>query len=250
VRASIAERLVAVNVACAVALVAAPASAHPEFAPQTTNRYIKFDLTAPDSVRLAYTVMVGAVPAAEARARADANHDGRVDADEARGLGEALRRAVRSGVTLSIDGQPITPDFEAPSVGLAGDAVGASPFSIDLVAHLPARGPLPHTISFDDAPAEPLLGETEIRIDESPATRLLTAHRGPTGNERQARFLFNGPKFSALEDRSITFTFAAAPPAVKAPGSAFPLRFIVMAGIGLVLAGALVARRLQRKMKG
>jgi hypothetical protein len=252
VRASIAERLVAVNVAAALGLVAAPALAHPEFAPQTTNRYIKLDLVAPDSVRLAYTVMVGAMPAAGARAHADANHDGRVDEAEARALGDEVSRAVAAGVTVELDGQRVTPAFEAPVVGLAGDAVGPSPFSIDLVARLPARGAGPHTLTFDDAPAEPMLGETEIRVEESPATRLITAHRGPTGNERQTRFLFNGPKFSALEDRSIALSFAAAPPAVpvKAPRSAFPLRYIVMAGIGLLLAGGIVARRLQRKMNG
>jgi hypothetical protein len=238
-----------------VLLVAAPLLAHPEFAPQTTNRYIKFDLVATDSVRLAYTVMVGAVPAASARAQADANHDGRVDENEARALGDKLRRAVAAGVTLSIDGARVVPVFDTPAVGLAGDAVGPSPFSIDLVAHLPAPGPVPHTLSFDDAPAEPLLGETEIRIEESPATRLITSHRGPSGNERESKFLFSGPKFSALEDRSISFTFAApakAPPPVKAPGSAFPLRYIVMGLIVLLLLGGLgfVARRGQRKMNG
>src|SRR5690348_3442730 len=71
VPASIAKRLVAVNLALvAVSVVGASvAAAHPEFAPQTVNRYIKFDLVAPDGVRLAYTVMVGAAPAAAARAQ-------------------------------------------------------------------------------------------------------------------------------------------------------------------------------------
>jgi hypothetical protein len=254
VRASIAERLIAVNVAGALLLVAAPLSAHPEFAPQTTNHYIKFDLIAPDSVRLAYTVMVGPAPAAVARAQADANHDGRVDDDEARALGEKLRRAVAAGITITVDGARVAPAFESPAVGLAGDAVQPSPFSVDLVARLPAPGPTPHTLSFDDATPEPRLGETEIRVEESPATQLLTSHRGPTGSERETRFLFAGPKFSALEDRSITFTFAAAKalPPVKRPGSASPLRFIVMAGIALLLLvlGGIVARRLQRKMNG
>jgi hypothetical protein len=257
---SIAERICRVNHALVVAVIAVivcggRAVAHPEFAPQTVNRYIKFDLVAPDRARLAYTIMVGAAPAAAARARADANHDGRVDESEARALGETLRGVIGSGVMLTVDGKKVAPAFDAPVVGLAGDAVAPSPFSVDLVAMLPCPGAPPHTIGFDDAPADPLGGETEIRIEESPATRLVTSHRGPTGNERETRFLFAGPKFSALEDRSIAFSFdaAKAPVPVKPPGSAVPLRFIVIAGIALLLLGGAVgmtARRRQRKMNG
>lgn len=210
-RGSIAEPRRSVNLAATLLclLCGGAAAAHPEYAPSTINRYVKFDLVAPDAVRLAYTVMVGPGPAAVARRGADANADGRLDAAETRALGEEARRAVTAGVHLTVDGKPVTVAFDAPVVGLAGDGVGPSPFSVDLVAHLALAGPGPHTIGFDDETPEPQLGESEIRVEESPATRLLASHRGPTGTEKQTRFLFRGPKFSALEDRSIAFTFAA-----------------------------------------
>src|SRR5262245_29047807 len=69
------------------ALAAASAAAHPEYAPTAVNRYAKLDLLAPDELRLAYTVMVGAAPAQAARQAADVNRDGRVDDGEARALG-------------------------------------------------------------------------------------------------------------------------------------------------------------------
>ena len=67
-----------------------------------------------------------------------------------------------------------------------------------------STGAATHSVRFDDATPEPQLGETELRVEESPTTRLVASHRGPTGDEKETRFLFRGPKFSALEDRSIT----------------------------------------------
>ncbi len=43
------------------------ADAHPEFAPATVNHDVKIDLVGPDELRLAYTTMVGAAPAARRR---------------------------------------------------------------------------------------------------------------------------------------------------------------------------------------
>jgi len=110
-----------------------------------------------------------------------------------------------------------------------------------------------HTIRLDDTTSEPQLGETEIRVEESPSTRLVASHRGPPENnagDKEPRFLFKGPKFSALEDRSITIVFAApaAPPAKPAP----PRRRFPWFVLPLVLAGALVGwwLRNQRRMNG
>jgi hypothetical protein len=139
-------------------------------------------------------------------------------------------------------------------VGLAGDEVGPSPLSVDLVARLPLGGAPPHTVRFDDAAPEPELGEIEIRVEESPATRLIASHRGDRGDEKQARFLFRGQKFSALEDRSITFRFEGgthATTAVRpAPSSKtrawwwwIALPALVVAVAGVAVAGAARARR-------
>src|SRR5213075_851313 len=109
---------------------------------------------------------------------------------------------------------------------------------------------------------EPQLGETEVRLEESPATHLVRAHRGPTGDEKELRFLFRGPKFSALEDRSITFEFTAAAPssaAVAHTAAAAPpstaRRFgrapwLVAAALVAGLAVLVAWRLRQRRMNG
>src|SRR5712692_8560022 len=73
-------------------LCAGRAGAHPEFSPVETNRYVKFDLTSEREVRLAYTVLFGALPAAAARREADRDSNGRIDPDEAKALGERVRQ--------------------------------------------------------------------------------------------------------------------------------------------------------------
>ena len=209
---------------CTLLVAVATADAHPEYAPSTVNRYIKIDLVGPDELRLAHTTMVGPAPAAAWRREADGNANGLLDADETRSIGRKVEQAVLVGFSLTVDGKRVVPAFDAPNVGLAGNDVSASPFSVDLVARVPLPPAHEHTLRIDDTTPESQLGETEIRIEESPATRIVTSHRGPpdstappptTAPEKETRFLFRGPKFSALEDRSITVVFAA--PAAPAP---------------------------------
>jgi hypothetical protein len=240
------------------------AEAHPEFAPSTVNRYIKLDLVAPNELRLAYTVMVGAAPAAAWRRAADANANGMLDDAERTAIGERARAAVAAGFQLSVDGKPVTLAFEPPAVGLAGNEVAPSPLSVDLIARVTLPGAPPHVVRVDDATPEPQLGETEIRVEESPATRIVRAHRGPTGDEKQTRFLFRGPKFSALEDRSVTVELTAAAPAAagatggvthgaaKAATSHRPSRatWLVAAALLAGLTALVVVRIRQRRMNG
>ncbi len=221
------------------------ADAHPEFAPATVNHYVKIDLVGPDELRLAYTTMVGAAPAAAWRRAADANANGLLDADETKSIGARVEQAVLAGVTLTVDGARVVPAFEAPTVGLAGNEVAPSPFSVDLVARVPLTRAAQHTLRFDDATPEPQLGETEVRVEESPTTRLIASHRGPEGTEKETRFVFRGPKFSALEDRSITVVFAAPlapPPKPAPPRRRFPW-FVLPALLAIAIAAWWMRRR-------
>jgi hypothetical protein len=236
--ASIAERRIVVKWVALLALwgTASTASAHPEFSPTVTNRYVKFTLLSGRELRVAYTVMFGAAPAAAARRAADANHDGVLDDAETAALGARVAGDVGRGMALDVDGARAQPAFEQPVVGLAGAAVGPSPFSVDLIARVPvanaggaaaaadagAGGRAVHVVRFDDATELPELGETEVRIEESPGTTLTEAHRGAEGSEKQTQFLFRGPKFSAIEDRSITFKFADAAAVANGAGAAAP----------------------------
>src|SRR5262249_48332061 len=104
-------------------------------------------------------------------------------------------------------------------------------------------GALPHEVRFDDGTPLPALGETEVRIEESPATRLLVAHRGPEGSERETRFVFSGPKFSMLEDRSITCRFDAAPPLPPAKPKHSLLYTITSGVLAVLLFVAVLLRR-------
>jgi hypothetical protein len=268
-RRSIANRFQTVNrtatVVCTLLVAIATADAHPEFAPSTVNHYLKLDLVAPNQLRLAYSTMVGPAPAAVWRRAADANANGTLDAAETRALGERAKKAVLAGLSLTVDGQRVVPVFAEPEVGLAGAEVAPSPFSVDLVAMVPLAAAPTHTIRLDDATVEPQLGETEVRVEESPTTRLIASHRGPTGDEKETHFLFRGPKFSALEDRSIAVQFAGitrapAPAAASTRATHAPsrARWLFAAGAALALAAlvtvlVLLGRKrdgAQRKMNG
>ena len=232
---------------CTLVCTLGVADAHPEFAPSTVNHYVKIDLVGPNELRLAYTTMVGPAPAAAWRRAADGNANGLLDADETRAIGARVEQAVLAGMTLTVDGKRVVPAFEAPNVGLAGNEVAPSPFSVDLVARVPLPHAATHTLRFDDETPEPQLGEVELRVEESPRTRLIASHRGPDGDEKETRFLFRGPKFSALEDRSITVVFsgAAAPPKPAPP----PRRRFPWFVLPALLAGAIAAWWLRRRAR-
>jgi hypothetical protein len=232
----------------AVVGIGAKVWAHPEFNPVTTNKYVKVDLLTGHELRLAYTVMYGDAPAAAARKEGDANSDGRIDDAEAKAMGEALLRRVQAAVTLTIDGKPVALAFEAPQVGLMGAEVAPAPFSVDLTARVQAPGAGPHQAVFDDHLEPPTLGETEIKIVESPQTRLTAAWRGAAGSGREPRHVFRGTRRTSLEDRSITFSWEGTTPVAPPVGSrtaAWPL----LAGAA-VLVAAVVGFVLYRRMKG
>jgi hypothetical protein len=255
-RVTVAERRSAVNLLAALLLLSAsPAAAHPEFAPNEINRYVRVDLVAGDELRLAYTLMYGTGPALPLRQAADANHDGRVDDAEAAALGRAVLARAQRELMLDLDGARLEPSFDEPVVGLAGAAVVPSPLSVDLIAHLHFSGAPPHTLRVDIAADEDRLGEIELRLEEGPRARLLSARRSSepeTPEAPQTRFLFRGPKRSGLEDRSVTFRFSDTPapprPPVRWPRAvAALLAGVLLLGIGWL---ARRARRRYRNMKG
>lgn len=246
---SIAISLVIVNLCLAGA-----AQGHPEFNPVTVNRYWKLTLLSPSEARLAYTVMFGAGPALAARQTADKDGDGKITPPEADTLGKKLLAEVQKSLALTVDGKPPAATWEAPVVGLMGDAVGAAPFSVDLIAHLPIPAGDVHEITLDDATDLPALGETEFRVESSPTTTLLASHRGRTGDELTDRIVYRGPKSTMLEDRSIAVRFKAAPlpaPTRHAqPRSTAPWLLAVGGGGLLVLVVVLLGLRRYRSMNG
>jgi hypothetical protein len=248
---SIAKSFLIVNLCLAGA-----AQGHPQFDPVTVNRYWKLTLLSPTEIRLVDTMMFGAGPALEARRAADVNGDGRLDAAETEALGRRLQADVQKSLSLTLDGRAADATWEKPVVGLLGDAVSPAPFSVDLVVRARLGAQPTHELRLDDATDLPALGESEFRVEESPSTTLLASHRGPTGDEKQERIVFRGPKSSLLEDRSITVRFAAAPvaktsaPAEGRHGGRPPIWPFAVGGLVLGLLAGAVLRRRYRNMNG
>ena len=229
-------------------LVTSPALAHPEFAPTQSNRFLKLTLTGGGSARLTYTVMVGELPATEARREGDADGDGRLDEGEQRALTLAWQRRVERGLRLELDGEPVRASWDSPVAGgFVDPRLGPIPFSIDLAARLPI-GPGEHTLRLDDTTTIERLGETEVRIEEGPKVRLLGAWQAREDGKVQTRFLFRGPKRSVIEDRSIGLRLVDESAPRRRRG-ALPWALIGLL-LATVVAGGMVWRRRRGRREG
>jgi len=218
------------------------AGAHPQYSPTESNRYLKISLAGGGSLRLAFTLMVGEAPALAVRRAADKNGDGQVDEVELGGYAAKVAAAVASGLELTVDGARREVEWEPPLVGLADRRVGPLPLSIDVVGRLPVRGPGPHLIGVADHTSQHGLadqtGESELRLEEGPGTRLLAAWHGQEDGARSTRFVWNGPDVAG--DRTIAFRFVddRAPRPRRRPPIA-----LVGALVGAAIAGVLAWRR-------
>jgi hypothetical protein len=228
----------------ALALPAGPAAAHPEFNPTRSNRFVKLSLVG-GAIRIAYTVMIGEVPAAAARRAADRSADGVVDAAEARAWADALAAGVARGLALDLDGRRAAPAWDPPAIGGLEGPVQPAAFSVDLVGRVPAA-PGKHLVRYDDVTPLDDIGDTEIRLEESPGTRIAAAWRGAEDAGRQTTFLFSGPKFSAIEDRSIGFRFADGEPLRRRRRAPLPIALIGML-LGAIVSVVLVRRQRTRR---
>jgi hypothetical protein len=225
-------------------LVGTAANAHQTFVPTGSNRYLKLTLLGGGALRIAYTVMVGQMPALAARRAADLSHDGVIDADEQAAVGRALRDEVTRGLTIEIDGVRRVPAWETPVTDFTSDThVGALPFSVDLVGRLEPGGGA-HLVRIDDDTPIEQLNESELRVEEGPGTQLVAGWQGAEDAGRQMRWLFQGPKRSAIEDRSIGLRYVDG--ARRARSRPLPLA-LGGALLGAALASYVMWRRKLRK---
>lgn len=235
----------------ALGVVSAPsAHAHPEFSPSLNNRYLKVSLIGRGELRIAWTLMVGQAPATAARHQADTDGDGTLSDAELQRWTARLADAVRRGLVFDVDGVRVEPTWDAPLPGMPDRRMGPIPFSVDLIGHLRASGPGEHTVRFDDeTPPTALggalgdaLGESDVLIEEGPGARVLAAWRGRPDDGRELHYVWHGPKYSVLEDRSVGFRFVDEAPKKR--------RALPLALAGLLAAAAcgalLVVRRRAR----
>jgi hypothetical protein len=208
-----------------LALLALPAAGHQQFAPSTVNRYGKLVLSGQHGLRLIYTLMVGATPAATLRSDGDMNHDGRLDPAEQSRICAQLGSRVREGLALSIDGTPPALTWETPQCAFSGtasqpsDSLGDLPFSVEIAANFaPPSRPGEHIVRYEDRVTAPPIGEVELRLEDGPDIALLASWQGapPTPSDPapkdgvQRQFQTIGPPRSSMSDRSISLRFAIA----------------------------------------
>jgi hypothetical protein len=104
-------------------------------------------------------------------------------------------------------------------------------------------------LRLDDATHLDELGDTEVKIDDSPSTRILAAWRGREDAGLVTHFLFTGPKRSDSEDRSVGVRWVERESPRRRRGP-LPFAFVGVL-VGAAVSSWLFARaRAQRRMKG
>lgn len=242
---------------------ASAASAHPQFGPATINRYGRLVLTAPDRARLFYTVMVGDIPALRLRQSADADHNGQLDRAEQAALQAELSAQVQRGLALQVGPHSVPLTWESAELSLTVTTVSAHALAFDAVAvaQPSLAAAASHLWRYQDLVKLVPVGEVELRIDAAPDVWLRTSH-GPTMAGPEAK-LGSPPRaqpaqlFQAFGPPADGSIFAveldvagrdsvAARPSV-ATNHSVSAQFKWLAGLGLLLALAVVAARLRTR---
>lgn len=193
-------------VVTAAVLASGEAAAHPQYSPTRSNRYLKLALSGGGTARLVWSLMVGEAPALEIRRQADANGDGSVDEGELSGYAERLAAAVRAGLSVEVDGRRAAVTWEPPIVGLSDRRVGPLPFAVDVGGRVDFGPGVSHQARLEDRTAVDALGESELRIEEGPGTKVVAAWQARDDGGRQLRFVWSGPAERG-EDRSVGLRF-------------------------------------------
>src|SRR5215470_618220 len=175
-----------------VALIAAPALAHVAPSGDSNNRYLKATLL-PTEVRVTFTIFFGERPGVIERRRVDKDGDGRIDAAEARTLGERTLAELAPGLFVTVDGRAAT-GWKVADVGLGTPTTGGGALSVDLALAAPYPDPraAEHTLLLEDATEVPLPGESETRVEESPGVRVAECHLASAADGIQLIFPFTG----------------------------------------------------------
>jgi hypothetical protein len=256
----------ALAAAAALPFLARPAAGHVGPSPRENNRYI---LIAPlgDRLRLSYTVYMGEQPGRAARARMDADRDGRIDPGEAERYGAEVAAEVAPRLELELDGRSIAIEWQDVDVGLGQPLTDGGAFAVDLVAWICFESPrerLAHRVRFRDRFRVPDPGETELTAEESPGVRITRSELGPKRGSAAVRLAFRwsggpGPAESdgyrlefEVDPALATFTGEScdAAGAGEGPAGAGSRRGWLIGGgaalLALAGAAALVRRRIRR----
>jgi hypothetical protein len=225
----------------------AAATAHPVTSRTENNRYVKLTL-APGSLRVAYSVLYGELPSFYARRGMDRDGDGRVAPDEARAHADELAARFAAASVLTVDGQRIPLRLPDRAATLADPRVGPIPFAVDLWEVVPLPRRRHHEIAFEAGGELPRLGETEVKFEPAPTTRLVSwcRSRPPcTTRAEEPRFVWMGLRASSMEDRTVSASYDV-PGAGVRPGTVTALVGAGALLLAAAAAGVLVVRRRKR----
>lgn len=163
------------------------AAAHP-LGNFTVNRYAALHLT-PARVAVRYVLDLAEIPAFQALAELDADHDGAADADERRAWSARQAEAIGEGLALLVDGERLPLDARTPALELPPGAGGLPTLRLEVTYEAPlpsARGAVEfHDANFAGRPGWQeivadgegisLVGSTVPRTDRSTALRAYPA---------------------------------------------------------------------------
>jgi len=222
--------------------------AHPVTSRTENNRYVKLTVSE-GRLRVAYSVLYGELPSFYARRSMDRDHDGRVSPAEARAHADELAAQLASHSVLTVDGKRVPLRLPDRDATVADPRVGPIPFSIDMWELVPLDRRRRLEIAFEAGGELPRLGETEVKFEEAPGSRLVTwcRSRPPcTGRAEEPRFVWLGPRTSSMEDRTVSARFE-----ISAAARGRMLTFALAGGGALLVAAAatlaLVRRRRRRE---
>ncbi|HEU4732572.1 MAG TPA: hypothetical protein VFT22_31975 [Kofleriaceae bacterium] len=245
--------------ALAIVLAAGRAAAHVAPAIGDNNRYLKLTPLG-DRIRLSYTVLYGAVPAAGMRRAIDANHDGTIDDAERREFGDRVAREVASAIELTIDGARRPVAWSQVEVGLGTPRTAAGPFSIDLVAWICLASPRgKHAVVLRDDFHLERPGETEVRVEDSPGVAIDATRIGGAEDDTNDYNLVGPSGALATYGLELQFTANARAPVppdgtCAGPDASRTSRALPTGAIGgaiggacaLAVVGIVIARRRRR----
>jgi hypothetical protein len=210
-----------------VAARAAPAVAHPELSALGVNRFVTAAIL-DDRVDVVDALLEGTLASGDERRRLDADGDGVISDAELR-AGEARLGAEGPGLTVEVDGRPLTAPLTL-AIDLGDERrANTAPVVVERRQSFAAAWP-------------PRSRRLRLAITREPA-RLLDTELGlvlPPGLAFQGGsdlVTFRGPRASALEERAATFDITALAPPSRAPRAALAcLALLALVGAGAVLA--------------
>jgi len=149
---------------------------HAQYRPFSLNRYteISFDY---DSVRFAYTITVGDIPAQQLKLKADDDGDKVLSDDEIRPLGVWMHGLLASGLHIRLDGREIKTDPGTAKIELLSKKVMYGPLRFRFrwrVGCAPGR----HELFYHDRSRMPALEQTEVFVQRRPGMKLISVSKG------------------------------------------------------------------------